>query len=299
MYEATRRYYDDHADLVVELLGRSFNVALISRAEDLATCIAEDFRYIVDNAGIADGQAVLECGSGNGDFCRRLLERFPGLQYRGIDLSARQVAIARAANPGVEFREGRFEELDCAPASFDRALFLETIGYCVDLDGLLQRLHRALRPGGRVFVKNPGQKITDYHDFLQHAEYFDPVRREYGYDDRSLGIIPDIDLVVRKFGLAGFALVHEEYPYFDEYWYNRAFYAAEVCRPVRRPDKTTPAFDFSRFDPGTSLSALGRCHPANVDYHRRMSTGLGYPARNWLTGCAVLVFEKAPGASNG
>jgi len=290
VYEATQRYYDANAEVIAQVLGRHFNAALISRSDELDTCLADDLEYIIDAAGLEDGQAVLEGGPGNGYFCRRLLQRLPGIRYCGIEVSSRQVAVARRVNPGVDFREASYEELDFPQASFDRALFLESIGYCIDLDRLLQRLHHVLKPGGRVFVKNPGQKIIDYHDFLSHARYFDRVRREYGFDERSLGIIPDIDFLLKKFRLHGFELAREAYPYFNEYFYNAAFYAPAVSRPVHRADRTTITFDFTDFDPARSLTPLGRSHPEYVAYHRQL--GAGYRPRNRLINCVVLVFER-------
>lgn len=292
MSETASRYYDRNAETIVDVLGHYYNSALVSRSDELATCLEDDLRYIVETAGIEDGHAVFEGGSGNGLFCQRLLQRLPKLRYTGVELSTGQIGIARRNNPGVEFRQGRFEAAQFAPASLDRALFLETLGYCTDIDALAQRLHDALRPGGKVFVKNPGQDIVDYADSLAHARFFDPVRREYGFDDRSLGIVPDIAFIVKKFEMHGFRLRLEAYPYFNEFFYNAAFYAPEFSRPVHLPEKTTIAFDWPRFDPERSLTALGRNHPAYVEYHRRNALGLGHRPRNRLTGCVVLVFER-------
>jgi SAM-dependent methyltransferase len=235
---------------------------------------------------------VLDAGSGAGFFCRRLLARLPGLRYCGVESSASQVALARRLNPGVEFRHASFEELDFPPASFDRALLLETIGYCVDLDRLAQGLHRMLRPGGRVFVKNPGQKIFHWSDYRRHARFFDPVRREYGFDERAVGIVPDVDFIVKKLGLYGLELAREDYPYYNEYFYNASFYAPGFGRPVRMPERTTIGFDFAGFDPERSLSALGRRHPEYVEFHRRQAEGSAFAPRNRLMGCVVLVFER-------
>lgn len=235
---------------------------------------------------------MLDAGSGAGFFCRRLLARLPGLRYCGVESSASQVALARRLNPGVEFRHASFEELDFPPASFDRALLLETIGYCVDLDRLAQGLHRMLRPGGRVFVKNPGQKIFHWSDYRRHARFFDPVRREYGFDERAVGIVPDVDFIVKKLGLYGLELAREDYPYYNEYFYNASFYAPGFGRVVRMPERTTIGFDFAGFDPERSLSALGRRHPEYVEFHRRQAEGSAFAPRNRLTGCVVLVFER-------
>jgi ubiquinone/menaquinone biosynthesis C-methylase UbiE len=291
-YAGTKAYYDRNAATIVEVLGSYFNAALVSQADDFATCLDDDLKYVIATAELAPGQAVLECGSGNGRFAKRLLERLPGLRYSGVELSSAQVAAARAVNPDVEFREASFEELDLPDAAFDRVLFLESIGYCIDIDRLLDDLARVLRPGGQVFIKNPGQKITDYHDYLAHSRSFDAVRREYGFHERSVGIIPDIDFIAKKFELHGFRLVREEYPFYNDYFYNSAFFQGDMCRQVRTADKRSLLLDFTSFDPERSLSALGHSHPHYIDYHRRMSGGTAHQPRNRLTGCVALVFVK-------
>jgi cyclopropane fatty-acyl-phospholipid synthase-like methyltransferase len=297
---AARRYYDLNAEVILEALGRPYTSALVSRAETLQACLSEDLEYIVQAAALADGQTVLEAGAGNGLFGARLLQRLPGLRYRGVELSSSQVAIARRLVPQAEFLQASYDAVDLAPASLDRVLFLETIGYCTEFDRLLERLAMALRPDGKVFIKNPGQYIADYGDFLLHSRYFDPVRREYGFDDESLGIVPDIDFIIRKFELHGFRLERHEHPFYNEYFYNAAFYAPGVARPAARPEKNSIAFDWSGFDPERSLSPLGRRHPRYVEYHQRSSAGTGHLPRNRLTGCVILVFAPAAApAGNG
>jgi hypothetical protein len=142
--------------------------------------------------------------------------------------------------------------------------------------------------------------VVDYADFVRHAREFDAVRREYGFDDGSVGIVPDIAFLVRKFELHGFRLERLEHPFYNEYFYNAAFYAPGVTAPASNAEKTSVTFDWSGFDPERSLTALGRRHPCYVDYHRRCSTRQWRLPRNRLTGCVVLLFHKpAAGASMG
>jgi cyclopropane fatty-acyl-phospholipid synthase-like methyltransferase len=299
MSEAARRYYDANADLILQTLGRAYTSALVSRADTVEACLADDLQYVIETAQLRDGQRVLEAGSGNGMFARALLQRLPGVRYTGVELSAAQFALARRMVPRAEFLHASYETVDLPAASFDRVLFLETIGYCTGFDRLLQNLARTLRPGGKVFVKNPGQHVDDWGDFLEHARFFDPVRREYGFEEGCVGIVPDLDFIVRKFQLHGFALERQDLPFYNEYFYNAAFYAAAFARSVRRPEKTSIHIDFSGFDPARTLTELGRRHPHYVAYHRSAMDGTAYWPDNRLTGCAILVFSRAGAPARG
>jgi cyclopropane fatty-acyl-phospholipid synthase-like methyltransferase len=294
MYELTKQYYDRNAGVIVDLLKRYYSAALISHSDSLETCIADDVRSIIDGAALENGQTVLECGAGNGYFSRLLMERLPGVKYRGVDISASQVALARQINPRADIQELNYEEIDSPAGSFDRVLFLETLGYCINVDRLLDRLLYVVKPGGRVFVKNPGQKISDYEDFVRTLQWFEPVSREFGFDARSLGMIPDVDYIIKKFGSYGFTVAREAYPFFNEYFYNASFYAEPgICLPARCADKTTAIYQFRSFSPERSLSDLGKSHPRYIEYHRSISDGTVYQTRNRLYGCVVLVFVRS------
>lgn len=293
MYELTKQYYDRNAGVIVDLLKRYYNAALISRSDSLETCLADDVRSVIEGAALENDQTVLECGAGNGYFSRLLMERLPGVKYRGVDISASQVAMARRINPRADIQELNYEEIDFPAGSFDRVLFLETLGYCIDVDRLLDRLLHVVKPGGRVFVKNPGQKISDYDNFVRNLRWFEPVSREYGFDARSLGMIPDVDYIMKKFGAYGFTVTREAYPFFNEYFYNASFYAdPRICRPLRTQEKTTATYHFGEFDPERSLSGLGKNHPEYISYHQRISAGAAYSTVNNLCGCVVLAFDR-------
>lgn len=296
MHELTKRYYDDNAAAIFQALGRHYNAHLVSASSDLDTCVAEDLAYIVKTAGLSPVQAILECGCGNGFVAGRLMQMLPGIGYTGCDLSSSQVQLARQLNPGARIRELSYEDLDFPAACFDRVLFLETLGYCSAVDVMLEHLFRVLKPGGKVFVKNPGQKIVDRAEFEAQSAVLQPVASEYGFEPGSLGMIPDIDGMIAAFRRHGFALELQAYPYTNEYFYNAAFYSdPRICTPIRMPDKITAMYDFRGFDPQRSLSELGKRHPRYVAYHRDLSEGRFQLGRNQLFGCVVLVFGKSEG----
>jgi cyclopropane fatty-acyl-phospholipid synthase-like methyltransferase len=292
-YELTKQYYDRNAAIIFRTLKRHYNAHLISRSDRLDVCVRDDISYILQHASLRDGQTVLECGCGNGFFSRMLMSALPQVKYFGVDISESQVGLARQLNPTADIRELNYENVEFAADALDRILFLETLGYCIGFDVLLSKLFEILKPGGRVFVKNPGQKIADRDQFIAQCNAFEPVSREYGFEPESLGMIPDIDHIIDRFRQHGFVLELEDYPYMNEYFYNASFYAEPgICWPARCEDKTTAIYDFRSFNPERSLSDLGKSHPRYIEFHRSISDGTVYQTRNRLYGCVVLVFVK-------
>jgi ubiquinone/menaquinone biosynthesis C-methylase UbiE len=124
-------------------------------AEDAGRAVT---RVLVDHADLQRGDVVLDVGSGYGE---------PGLSAAAVvgpdghvtclDISGDMLAFAetRARASGlsnVSFVEADIEALELAPASLDVVLSRATIMYTTNPLETLQRLHTALRPGGRLAV---------------------------------------------------------------------------------------------------------------------------------------------------
>ena len=115
------------------------------------------------------GAEVLELGCGAAAPTTRLLaEKF---RVTGVDISARQIALARQNVPGAQFLQADMTRLDFPPASFDAVTAFYAIGHAPrdEHPRLLQAIARWLRPGG-LFVAALGA-----HD------------EEAGYEDDWLG----------------------------------------------------------------------------------------------------------------
>ncbi len=293
-YELTKQYYNCNAATIFRTLNRQYSAHLISRSDRLDACVRDDISYILQHASLRNDQTVLECGCGNGFFSRMLMTALPQVKYFGVDISESQVGIAGLVNPAANIRELNYEDVEFADDAVDRILFLETLGYCIGFDRLLRNLFKILKAGGKVFVKNPGQRILDRQDFIRHSAALAAVSEEYGFEPGSLGMIPDIDYIIGRFREHGFILELEQYPYMNEYFYNASFYAEPgICWPVRCADKTTAIYDFRNFSLERSLSDLGKSHPRYIEFHRSISDGTVYQTRNRLYGCVVLVFVRS------
>ena len=98
-------------------------------------------------ASLDDGARVLELGCGDGRTTKHLAGRF---DIVGVDLSAEQLRLARAAVPEATFIHADFLELEFEDGAFDAVTAFYSFMH-VPRDGhreLLGRIRRWLRPGG-------------------------------------------------------------------------------------------------------------------------------------------------------
>ncbi|RAG87413.1 SAM-dependent methyltransferase [Streptacidiphilus pinicola] len=114
-------------------------------------------RTLLDQAGLADGQRVLEIGCGTGNLALRAKRSRPGIELVGSDPDP--LALARAERKahgldGIRFERGYAQRLDHPDASFDRVLSALMFHH---LDEDIQaaaaaEVRRVLRPGGSLHL---------------------------------------------------------------------------------------------------------------------------------------------------
>ena len=97
------------------------------------------FRLLGDEPG-----RLLDVGCGGGAHAAELAAQ--GWSVTGVDVSAKQLALARAR--GVEVAEADATELPFEDASFDAAVSMFTHTDVGDFAAVLREVARALRPGG-------------------------------------------------------------------------------------------------------------------------------------------------------
>lgn len=93
------------------------------------------------------GARVLDLGCGNGAKISRLANRF---DVTGVDISARQLRLARAAVPEATFVQADFSSLEAPAGAFDAVTAFYSIVHVPrdEQPGLLGRIRRWLKPGG-------------------------------------------------------------------------------------------------------------------------------------------------------
>jgi len=105
-------------------------------------------RFVDELAGrLPTGARVLDLGCGNGSKSSRLAARYDVV---GVDISARQLELARAAVPGATFVQADFTDLEFSASAFDAVTALYSLVHVPreEQPALLGRIRRWLKPGG-------------------------------------------------------------------------------------------------------------------------------------------------------
>ncbi|MCC5021802.1 MAG: glycosyltransferase [Candidatus Synoicihabitans palmerolidicus] len=91
--------------------------------------------------------SVLEIGCGTGE----LLKHIPTRRKLGLDISPRQIELARANVPSAEFRitDGKELQLD---ETFDYIVLSDTINFIADVQELLAQIRRVSTPSTRLLI---------------------------------------------------------------------------------------------------------------------------------------------------
>jgi SAM-dependent methyltransferase len=109
-------------------------------------------RFLEELAGrLPAGARVLDLGCGNGLKIARLADRF---DITGVDVSERQLDLARTEVPDATFVHADFMKLECPAGAFDAVTAFYSIVHAPreDHPALLARIRRWLKPGGHFLA---------------------------------------------------------------------------------------------------------------------------------------------------
>lgn len=159
--------YQQKLDAEAELWG--------AEAERMAQAVPPDWRYhhrlrhniIMHGADIEEllrqvhpGMSVLELGCASGWLRLAMAQR--GANAVGLDISDKSLEVARryyqriqTEVPGtVEYRVADLNALDLPTDTYDLIAVKSTLHHLVNLDQTIQQIHRALKPGGLLWVSD-------------------------------------------------------------------------------------------------------------------------------------------------
>jgi ubiquinone/menaquinone biosynthesis C-methylase UbiE len=120
-------------------------------------------RGLIDQAGIASGQRILDLGCGTGTLTVMIEQAHPDAVVVGLDADAEALKLARAKAAGaglsIAFDRGWAHRLPYGNASFDRVLSSLVLHHLTTTDKqrALVEAFRVLRPAGELHVLDFGR----------------------------------------------------------------------------------------------------------------------------------------------
>ncbi|MFL6428584.1 MAG: class I SAM-dependent methyltransferase [Acidobacteriaceae bacterium] len=136
------------------------------------------------------GRRVLDLGCGFGRFCRWAREQ-GATQVVGMDVSEKMLDRARStpSDEAISYQHADMETIDLPEAEFDLVFSSLALHYVEDFSGLMGRVHRTLKPEGRLIfsIEHPVYMAADHPEWIIDAKgsrvwpvsrYFAEGRRE-------------------------------------------------------------------------------------------------------------------------
>jgi trans-aconitate 2-methyltransferase len=112
---------------------------------------------VLDRLELSGDELVVDAGCGSGRITQALIERLPHGRVIAIDESPSMIAAARERlGPDVDLRVVDLLELQLEEPT-DAILSTATFHWIADHERLFERLHAALRPGGRLVAQCGGE----------------------------------------------------------------------------------------------------------------------------------------------
>jgi SAM-dependent methyltransferase len=155
----------------------SVEAAETYEAQFVPALFAEWAPHLVEAAGVAPGQAVLDVACGTGVVARTAADRMGGRgRVTGVDLNEGMLAVAGRLRPDLEWHRAEAADLPFEDGSFDIVLCQSALMFFPDRVGALREMARVAAAGGTVAVQ--------VWDLLEHQDGYGAM---YGAFARHLG----------------------------------------------------------------------------------------------------------------
>jgi SAM-dependent methyltransferase len=188
----------------VETFQLSVEAAEVYESSFVPALFAEWAPHLVEAAGVAPGQGVLDVACGTGIVARTAADRMGGHgRVVGLDVNEGMLTVARRLRPDIEWRQGDAAALPFAAAEFDAVLCQAAMMFFPDRAGALREMARVATAGGTVAVQ-VWDRLEAQAGFVPMYEAF---TAQLGPDamelENAYWALGDLDLMRSLFEAAG------------------------------------------------------------------------------------------------
>ena len=184
---------------------------------------------------MVEGERVLDLGCHIAFYSNFLARKGHKVVGADVDKDALEIARKKFSHPNLEIIETDGKKLDLEDNTFDCALLLEVLEHSQDPRGLVQEIHRVIKPGGFLILSVPN--AASYHTIgrtllLDIKSYFRKMESwpEFAADQRDHYFYWDPFTIYRLLNRQGFKYV--DHRFIDNFkWVN---FLARFIPPFRR-----------------------------------------------------------------
>ena len=151
--------------------------------------IAQELSFYYTSPQWHEARTVLDIGTGNGYYLKRIAARFPNKSYTGIDTSAELIDIANreTCNNDVSFDKSHLFD---HTGTYDFVVMRLLLQHLEDIPTALDHVSRLTRPGGTALIIDADDPVRFFYPTLpQFTEFFAAYaeNEERAGRDRSVG----------------------------------------------------------------------------------------------------------------
>jgi SAM-dependent methyltransferase len=222
-FKETKNYYNKYANLIDKYFPQGYQYSLIfnEKYSNLPLSDQNNF-FLTELAELNSSMSILDVGCGNGQFYEFIKKHYD-CEYYGIDLAENQIKNCKE-----KYNQNIFECADMhsfkSNKKYDVCYLIESIGYSNNILSLVESIYSLLKPNGQVIIKFPYKNVINEEKNLKVEKLFEPVKKEYGFVNDSLGIVIEKEDIEKEFISCGFKLITYDIPNSDYFEYNYPFF---------------------------------------------------------------------------
>ena len=185
----------------------SVDAAEVYEARFVPAIFAEWAPHLVEAAGVAPGQAVLDVACGTGVVARAAAEWMGGQgRVAGVDLNEGMLAVAGRLRPDLEWQQADAAELPFPDGSFDTVLCQSALMFFPDRVRALGEMRRVAAAGGTVAVQVWDQLEAQAGYGAMYEAFARHLGPEAADLDSAYWALDDLDLLGSLFEAAGLTI---------------------------------------------------------------------------------------------